>query len=291
MANITAQDVIEQARAWIGYREKNHASADLMDFFDDAGDGNYTVFSVVCGYGIKPWQWCQLFVCSMFAITCSGSIEDAKKLLCDTDDNGVLTSYTPTGAQYFKNAGRWYTEPEPGDVVYFYGYVSSEGRSRICHTGIVEWVDYGSQTFGTIEGNSNFDGFTTNGGSVARHEYSYAEVGGSNRVNGFGRPNYDAAANVDDTISIEVDMKKVIFYPCKIGDSGTNVLLVQEILKARGLYDGDLDGDFGTMTDDAVREYQRIRIAAGANIGGEDGEPDGVVGWATFNDMTALPPA
>lgn len=188
---ITAQEVIEEARFWLGYREKNHASANLTNFLEDAGDGNYTIFSVICGYGIKPWQWCQMFVCSIFALVCGGSIEDAKKILCDTDNNGVLTSYTPTGAQYFKDAGRWYTVPEPGDVVYFYGSVSSEeGRKRICHTGIVEWVDAGSETFGTIEGNSNFDGFTTNGGSVARHEYSYAAVGGDNRVNGFGRPRY-----------------------------------------------------------------------------------------------------
>lgn len=287
---ITAQEVIEEARFWLGYREKNHASANLTNFLEDAGDGNYTIFSVICGYGIQPWQWCQMFVCSMFALVCGGSIEDAKKILCDTDDNGVLTSYTPTGAQYFKNAGRWHTIPEPGDVVYFYGYVSSEGRSRICHTGIVEWVDAGSETFGTIEGNSNFDGFTTNGGSVARHEYSYAAVGGDNRVNGFGRPRYDAVSGDDDAVTImcEVNMR-VRFNPCKIGDKGTNVLLVQEILKARGLYDGDLDGDFGTITDDAVREYQRLRIEAGADIGGSDGQPDGEVGWNTFNDMTALP--
>ena len=132
------------------------------------------------------------FVCSLFVIACGG-ISAAKKALYDTDDNGVLTSYTPQGAQFFKSAGRWYTEPEIGDVVYFYGIVSSEGRKRICHTGIVEWVDRGSQTFGTIEGNSNFDGFTTNGGSVARHEYSYADVGGDSRVNGFGRPRFSEA--------------------------------------------------------------------------------------------------
>lgn len=186
---ITPNQVIKEAEKWVGYREKNHANADLEDFYNDAGDGNYTIFSVICGYGVKPWQWCQLFVCAIFVLVC-GSIKEAKKVLYDTDDNGVLTSYTPTGAQYFKNAGRWFTEPEVGDVVYFYGYVSSEGRSRICHTGLVRWVDKNTRMFGTAEGNSNSDGFTTNGGCVAYHEYSYANVDGDNRVNGFGRPNY-----------------------------------------------------------------------------------------------------
>ncbi len=187
---LTAENIVKEAQRWIGYREKNHASADLEDFYADAGDGNYTIFSVLCGYGIKPWQWCQLFVCSLFVIVC-GSIQAAKKALYDTDGGDTLTSYTPTGAQFFKDAGRWFTTPERGDVVYFYGYVSSEGRKRICHTGIVTWVNRDNLTFGTAEGNSNFDGFTTNGGCVARHEYSYAEVGGDARVNGFGRPNYD----------------------------------------------------------------------------------------------------
>lgn len=189
---LTPEKIVNEAEKWIGYREKDHASADLTDFYADAGDGNYTIFSKLCGYGIVPWQWCQLFVCAVFAIVCGG-IAGAKEALCDTDrNNEVLTSYTPQGAQYFKNAGRWHTTPEVGDVVYFYGYVSSEAHSRICHTGIVAWVNKGSRTFGTIEGNSNYDGFTTNGGSVARHEYSYADVGGSNRVNGFGRPKYDS---------------------------------------------------------------------------------------------------
>jgi len=188
---LTPDNVVIEAENWLGYREKDHASADLSDFYEDAGDGNYTIFSEICGLGIVPWQWCQLFVCGVFVIVC-GSRRAAKKALYDTDGGDTLTSYTPTGAQYFKNAGRWYTVPERGDVVYFYGYVSSEGRKRICHTGIVEWVDRSTQTFGTIEGNSNYDGFTTNGGSVARHEYSYADVGGDSRVNGFGRPDYES---------------------------------------------------------------------------------------------------
>lgn len=192
---LTAENIVKEAEHWLGYREKNHPNAKLDDFLNDAGDGNYTIFSKICGHGIVPWQWCQLFVCAMFVNVC-GSIKGAQQALYDTDGCDSLTSYTPTGAQFFKKAGKWYTTPEVGDVVYFYGYVSSEARKRICHTGIVSWVDRGSQTFGTIEGNSNYDGFTTNGGSVARHEYSYAAVGGDNRVNGFGRPDYSKRKGV-----------------------------------------------------------------------------------------------
>lgn len=183
---VTAEQILDRARHYIGYREKNHKTADLESFKADAGDGNYTKFSGLCGYGIQPWQWCQLFVCGVAVEVC-GSIEGAEHLLCDQDLNdGVLTSYTPTGSSYFKQAGRWFTEPEPGDVVYFY----SSSMGRICHTGYVEDVDKVKMDFGTIEGNTNSDGFTTNGGCVARHRYSYKHVGGTNRVAGFGRPRY-----------------------------------------------------------------------------------------------------
>lgn len=183
---VTAEQIINKARSYIGYREKDHAGADLENFTADAGDGNYTKFSALCGYGIQPWQWCQLFVCGVAVEVC-GSISAAEHLLCDQDLNdGVLTSYTPEGSGYFKEAGRWYTTPAPGDVVYFY----SGSMGRICHVGYVESVNTGARTFTTIEGNTNNDGFTTNGGCVARHEYSYANVGGGNRVAGFGRPRY-----------------------------------------------------------------------------------------------------
>ena len=103
----------------------------------------------------------------------------------------VMTGYTPTGAQCFKDAGAWTKTPKPGYVVYFYGKPAGENY-RICHTGLVEWVDKDGN-FGTIEGNTSGGAFTTNGGSVARHTYSYKNVGGTNRVNGFGAPDFERA--------------------------------------------------------------------------------------------------
>lgn len=74
----------------------------------------------------------------------------------------------------------------------------------------------------------------------------------------------------------------------KKGSKGTSVLLLQEILKARGYYSGKLDRDFGDLTDAAFRAYQADRIASGAKIGGADGKPDGVVGSGSWNDLLAL---
>ena len=74
----------------------------------------------------------------------------------------------------------------------------------------------------------------------------------------------------------------------KRGSKGTSVLLVQEILKARRLYAGGLDREFGPQTEQAVRDYQTARIKAGAKIGGSDGKADGEVGPATWEDLLGL---
>lgn len=117
--------------------------------------------------------------------------KERAKILLRQQGLKVMTGYTPEGAQCFKNADAWKKLPEPGDIVYFYGKPVGENY-RICHTGIVEYVK-SDGTFGTVEGNTSGGAFTTNGGSVARHTYSYKAVGGTNRVNGFGRPDYAGA--------------------------------------------------------------------------------------------------
>ena len=109
----------------------------------------------------------------------------------------VMTGYTPEGAQCYKNESAWVTVPKKGYVVYFYGKPAGENY-RICHTGIVESVNASDKTFTTIEGNTSGGAFTTNGGSVARHTYSYKAIGGTNRVNGFGVPNFSAAGITAD---------------------------------------------------------------------------------------------
>ena len=68
------------------------------------------------------------------------------------------------------------------------------------------------------------------------------------------------------------------------GDKGNSVLLLQEILKARKQYDGELDKEFGLQTEKAVIAYQKARIRMGADLG----EADGIVGPKTWADLLAL---
>lgn len=116
------------------------------------------------------------------------ALSRAKTLLWQPQSK-TMTGYTPDGKSYFVSAGQWYKEPEPGDVIYFY----SSSKKRVGHTGIVKRVDKANKLVSTIEGNTSSTEYAENGGCVAVHSYSYKNIGGTNRVNGFGRPNFKGA--------------------------------------------------------------------------------------------------
>lgn len=82
-------------------------------------------------------------------------------------------------------------------------------------------------------------------------------------------------------------------FECKTvqsGETGTHVLLVQEILKARGYKGKDgkdltLDRECGTNTVYAIKNYQRDREKVDPGI---CGGVDGIAGEKTLKDMIAL---
>ena len=82
--------------------------------------------------------------------------------------------------------------------------------------------------------------------------------------------------------------EKYMFNPvtCKVGDSNTSVLLLQEILKARGFYVGKLDRKFGEELMDAINKYQIERMRQGKKIG--NGKGDGVCGQDMWKDLIAI---
>ena len=120
--------------------------------------------------------------------TMATALSRAKTLLRQPQGD-VMTGYTPDGKQCFVDAGAWVKKPKMGDVIYFY----SAAKGRVGHVGIVERVDAGRQLVYPVEGNTSSSEYAENGGCVARHCYSYAEMGGTNRVNGFGRPDFEGA--------------------------------------------------------------------------------------------------
>ena len=96
---------------------------------------------------------------------------------------GFKGVYTPTVANLFKNAGRWHTTPEPGDLAFF---DFPDSTYRIQHIGFVTQVnDDGTVT--TIEGNTSSSdaGSQDNGGGVFRRRRP------TSHIVGYGRPPYN----------------------------------------------------------------------------------------------------
>lgn len=83
--------------------------------------------------------------------------------------------------------------------------------------------------------------------------------------------------------------EKYSFKPDKVsnGSENNSVLLLQEILKARGMYDGELDRDFGPKTVSAINSYQEERRGQGVEIG-TNGSNDGSCGDACWYDLLGL---
>jgi hypothetical protein len=111
------EKVLDLARSEIGYREKR-SKYQLDDKTANAGSGNWTKYArdldAVTNFynGAKNgYSWCDIFVDWLF-YQCFGATT-AMKILCQPYNSaGAGCMYS---AQYYKNAGRWTHDPQPGD--------------------------------------------------------------------------------------------------------------------------------------------------------------------------------
>jgi hypothetical protein len=207
-------------------------------------------------YGWKPQNqpWCDVFVDSGF-ISCFG-LENACKMTYQP--MGAGSALCKQSAQYYKDAGAWSMQPEIGDQVFFYA------SGDINHTGIVVRVDGGSVH--TVEGNSS--------DMVAERVYSVND----SKIAGYGRPDWAVVEgkDIDATPDIDVGNKdntryfELTFPYIQRGDMNSFVMTIQRLLIANKISCGidGADGDFGSMTEQAVKQYQ-------SNVGLS---PDGIVG-------------
>lgn len=118
------------------------------------------------------------------------------KLLC-----GPPTAYTPSGVAQWKKAGRYGKTPSVGSLVYFYS--SSMGRVSHVELVVAAGMKNGLYYMDTIGGNTGAGKNETtfrDGGKCIRKSYEFlpSQVGGANRINGFGYPFFGA-----DTCSAE----------------------------------------------------------------------------------------
>ena len=266
------EKVILIAKNEEGYLEKK-SNNQLDNKTANAGSANYTKYwrDIKPDYQGQPW--CAAFIswCFMKAF----GLDNAKKLL-----KHWPYVYCPTlGKLFTRNAN-----PKIGDVVIFYH------NGMFTHTGLVTAVI--GDRFYTIEGNtSGASGVIANGGGVCAKSYLNSQMPGTK----FCTPDYSIVSNAvnkpSDINKIPSNTiqtgEKYMFNPetVKAGDKNTSVLLLQEILRARGFKGKNGKALKLTWTADAntiyaLKAYQESRK--------EVLEVDGICGSETWKDLIAI---
>ncbi len=257
------EKVILIAKNEIGYLEKK-SNIQLDNKTANAGSNNYTKYwrDIKPSYQGQPW--CAAFVswCFMKAF----GLENAKKLL-----KHWPYVYCPMlGNLFARNAN-----PKVGDIVIFYR------NGTFTHTGIVTAVI--GDRFYTIEGNtSGASGIIANGGGVCAKSYLNSQMPGTK----FCTPDWKLVSGVTITTNTSsITGGKYMFTPetVKNGSNGLSVLLLQEILVARGFKGKDgkaltLDRSARTNTIYALNAYKKSR-----NM-----KQDGICDAAVWKDLIAI---
>lgn len=185
----TPEIILEAARSEIGYLEKK-SNSQLDDKTANAGSKNYTKYArdvdAVPGLlnGKKQgFSWCAVWVIWIFLITYG--LELARKMLFLPVK--ALAASCTCWMQYYKEAGRFFQDPKPGDQIFFGTGNTAE------HTGLVEKIENGRVY--TIEGNtSGQEGVVSNGGGVFSKSYPLNHA----KILGYGRPLYEEEAPSDE---------------------------------------------------------------------------------------------
>ena len=167
--------VLGIAEAEEGYHEKASA-ASLDSKTANSGSNNYTKYGKVM-HSVQPSnmdypaQWCDCFV--DYCIYIAFGADLGRKVLCGTFDD-----YTVLSANYYKQAGRWYTSGQRGDQIFF----QQASAGGICHTGLVREVKNGRVY--CVEGNKD--------NAVRFKEYSIYD----SYIAGYGRPKYELTIGI-----------------------------------------------------------------------------------------------
>ena len=204
-------------------------------------------------YGVNGTAWCCQFVWWVFKHAGASALFYG----------GGKTAWVPSVRKHYTQKGKWIRRgdgtPKPGDLIIF-GNRDDSGSGK--HIGIVTKVT--SSTVYTVEGNTTKSGYSANGGMVAAKSYSRT----NGNIAGYCSVDYDD--EVKETVEMTLEVLKK-------GSKGDNVKALQILLIGYGFDCGSYgaDGDFGSATDEAVRNYQK---AKGLTV-------DGIVGKNTWNKL------
>ena len=224
----TRKEFVAQMQAWVGLKESDGSHKKIIDIYN-------TIKPLPVGYKLKyndPW--------------CAGTVSAAAQV-CGATDIIPCECSCPRMITKAKEMGIWVEAddhvPTPGDIILYDWDDSGKGDNKNSpdHVGVVEKVSGNDQT--VIEGNYS--------DSVKRRNL---EVNGK-YIRGYIVPEFDAGSAVEDKpvarelFSMQVEMLKK-------GCKGDAVKAMQILLKGNGCDCGSVDGDFGSKTEGAVKNFQ-----------------------------------
>lgn len=183
----------------------------------------------------SAYPWCAVFISYIF--------KDSPNLVKKTASCQEML-------EWFEAHNRIVTHPQPGDIVFF---KFKTNNRRTNHVGIIISVA-DNNNFLTIEGNTSVRS-DDNGGAVM--ERRRTRIG---NVVGFARPAYEDMDNYHPTL--------------RRGAKGESVELLQELLNVHNVM-VKVDGDFGVLTEEAVKQFQEVN---GLTV-------DGIVGPVTWKAL------
>lgn len=252
---VTAQQIIDVMKNWIGMSRSKGTHKPIIDLYNSHKP-------LARGYAVSYTDdYCDTTVSAAFikldAVDLIGGTE------CGVEEH----------INILKKKGIWNEDgtivPKPGYIICYNWDDSTQPNDGWAdHIGIVESVDTKTRTMVVIEGN-------TNGGVVGRRTIPI----GWGYIRGYGCPKY---AETSDTVAgnqTTTGASSGKDYLSK-GDNGPEVKAMQTMLIAVGYPCGSsgADGDFGTDTEKALKNYQKDHKL----------EPDGCYGTKTKASLKTL---
>lgn len=274
--------VVAEGMRWVGklnysqqvrYDFRNGGSADCSSFFQRC---------LQVGAGVNPGSW------TGEQLTRGYQIRRSQLLPGD----GVF--YNSHVVLYIGN-GQCLSQGGPGkgpvqksidyrsDIIQYRRYFEESGVGSNDHLFSVSTIQRGSNGVVVLLLQEILiaRGYNTGGLDRSFGNLTYAAVRSYQSSRGLTVDGVCGTNTWNDLLALEKSGGAYIARNSFIGHNTTSVLLVQEILKARGFYTGNLDWSFGTQTQSAVRAYQKSR-------NGACGAVDGAVGARTWTDMLGM---
>lgn len=246
----TRAEIVKKMQSWVGLKESDGSHKRIIDIYN-------TIKPLPVGYKLEYTDaWC------------AGTVSAAAKA-CNALDIIPAECSCPRMVELLKKKGIWEEAddhvPQPGDLIFYDWQDSGKGDNtgNPDHVGIVEKIS--GDTIILIEGNYY--------NSVMRRHIRI----GARYIRGFGVPKYtEAPEKIEATQEVRtVELKLNVLQK---GSEGEQVKALQRMLWAMGYYKGNIDGDFGSLTDAAVRAYQKKK---GLTV-------DGIVGKQTWTALMGV---